>query len=113
LALDANGLLGYNANTMDAALIVKRRIVFGDRDFAEAVVWKVPSPVPPTEHGFKYRLVYVVDGRRVVGFDNERGRGDHRHDGEKVVDYRFESVETLLKDFAEAVERWRAEHGKD
>lgn len=112
LALDANRLLGYDANMMSAVLIIKRRIVFGDRDFAEAVVWKVPSPVPPTEHGFKYRLVYIVDGRRVIGFDNERGRGDHRHDGDQVNEYRFESVDALLNDFAEAIERWRIEHGK-
>lgn len=112
LAFDSNGPLSYNANTMKAELIVKRRIVFGDRNFAEAIVWKVPTPVPPTEHGFKYRLVYIVNGRRVVGFDNERGRGDHRHDGEQVNDYRFESVEALLNDFAGAIERWRSEHGK-
>jgi len=37
----------------------------------------VPTPVPPTTHGFKYRLVYIVNGVRVVGFDNERGKGDH------------------------------------
>jgi len=40
------------------------------------VIWKVPKPVPPTEHGYKYRAVYVVDGVRIVGFDNERGKGE-------------------------------------
>ena len=45
----------------------------------EAVVWKVPNPVEPSQHLFKYRLVYIVGGERVVGFDNERGKDDHCH----------------------------------
>lgn len=96
-----------------ATLIIERRIVFADRDFAEVVVWTVPKPVPPTDHGFKYRLVYVVRGRRVIGFDNERGRGDHRHDGDIVTTYRFQDIDQLLSDFADAIEQWRAGHGKD
>lgn len=74
---------------------------------------KVPEPVPPTKHGFKYRLVYIVVGLRVVGFDNERGDGDHRHDGEKIFEYQFQGIDRLMSDFAEAVEQWRAEHGQD
>lgn len=64
-------------------------------------------------HRFKYRLVYIVDGRRVVGFDNERGKGDHRHDGDVETPYRFESIELLFADFAAAVEQWRKAHGQD
>jgi hypothetical protein len=105
-------LLAYDAN-MKATLVIERRIVFGDRDFAEAVIWRVPEPVPPTHHGFKYRLVYIVDGRRVVGFDNERGRGDHRHHGEQISAYQFRDIDLLMADFAEAIEQWRAEDGQD
>jgi hypothetical protein len=96
---------------MEATLVIERRIIFGDCDFAEVVVWKVP--VPPSEHGFKYRLAYIVRGRRVVGFDSDRGRGDHRHDGDQGGKYRFEGIDRLLDDFAEVAERWRADHGKD
>lgn len=109
--LTPTAVLAYNAN-MNARLIIKRRIIFGDRDFAEVVVWEVPAPVPPSEHRFKYRLVYIVRGQRVIGFDNERGRGNHRHDGEVVTEYQFKDVDQLLNDFAEAVEQWRANHGK-
>lgn len=105
-------MLAYYAN-MKATLVIERRIVFGDRDFAEAVIWKVPDSVPPTKHGFKYRLVYIVDGHRVIGFDNERGRGDHRHNGEKVFEYQFLGIDRLMEDFAIAIERWRAKHGQD
>lgn len=69
----------------------------------EINIWRVPEPVPPCEHAYKYRLVYVVDGRRVVGFDNERGKGDHRHDGDRELLYRFAGVAALLADFWQAV----------
>ena len=48
----------------------------------EIVIWQVPQPVPPSEHPYKYRLVYVIDGKRIVGYDNERGKGDHKHLGD-------------------------------
>lgn len=69
----------------------------------EINIWRVAASVPPCEHGYKYRLVYVVAGRRVVGFDNERGKGDHRHDGDEESAYRFAGVEALLADFWQAV----------
>ncbi|WP_207462713.1 DUF6516 family protein [Azospirillum sp. SYSU D00513] len=97
---------------MKADLVIRRRVVFGSRDFAELVVWKVPEPVPPTTHGFKYRLAYIVEGRRVVGFDNERGKGDHRHLGDGEEPYRFTGVEQLVADFLNAVADWRRDHGK-
>lgn len=53
----------------------------------EMVVWQVPKPVPPSEHPFKYRLVFVRDGQRVVGYDNERGKGDHKYLGERETKY--------------------------
>ena len=86
-----------------AALLLKTRQTHG-AGVVEMVVWRVPSPVPPSEHGFKYRLVYVVDGQRLVGYDNERGKGDHRHLGATEVAYRFVDVATLLADFMADVE---------
>ncbi len=112
LAFDANGVLAYKAN-MNAKLIIRRKVVFGDRDFAEFVVWQVPTPVPPSVHGIKYRLAYIVDGVRVIGFDNERGKGDHRHAGDVEVRYTFETVEKLVSDFNAAIKAWRTAHGKD
>ena len=86
-----------------AALLLKTRQTHGE-GVVEMVVWRVPSPVSPSEHGFKYRLVYVVDGQRLVGYDNERGKGDHRHLGATEVAYRFVDVATLLADFMADVE---------
>ncbi len=65
----------------------------------EMVVWRVPQPVPPSEHPFKYRLVFVRDGERLVGYDNERGKGDHRHLGELESPYVFVDEDQLLNDF--------------
>jgi hypothetical protein len=65
----------------------------------ELVVWRVPEPVPPSEHPFKYRLVFVRDGKRLVGYDNERGKGDHRHLGKTELPYLFVDETRLLEDF--------------
>ena len=64
----------------------------------EIKVWKVPV----TEHtpfGYKYSFVYVAGNERVVGYDNERGKGDHRHLGSKELPYRFTDIAELLRDF--------------
>ena len=93
---------------MAAQLITAIKNINPDGSLLEIVIWKVPKPVPPTEHGYKYRAVYVVDGVRVVGFDNERGKGDHCHIDGKELPYAFKGVDQLLEDFIAAVETRRA-----
>lgn len=68
-------------------------------------VWGVPQPVPPSEHAFKYRLVFVRGGQRLVGYDNERGKGDHKHIGGRETSYRFIDIDTLVSDFLRDVEK--------
>ena len=41
----------------------------------------------------------MVDGRCVLRFDNEAGKGGHYHIGDAEFPYRFESPEQLLSDF--------------
>jgi hypothetical protein len=67
-------------------------------------VWSVPSPVPPSQHAFKYRLVFLRGGQRLVGYDNERGKGDHKHIGGREYRYRFTDIDTLVSDFLGDVE---------
>ena len=93
---------------MAAQLITAIKNINPDGSLLEIVIWKVPKPVPPTEHGYKYRAVYVVDGVRIVGFDNERGKGDHCHIDGKELPYAFKGVDQLLEDFIAAVETRRA-----
>ena len=87
----------------DAELLLRTRNAI-HRGVVEMVVWRVPEPVPPSSHNFKYRLVFLRDGKRVVGYDNERGKGDHRHLRAREVAYRFVDVDTLMQDFLEDVE---------
>ena len=49
----------------------------------------------------------------MIGFENKRGKGDHRHDDGVEAPYHFVGVDRLLDDFIEAVEAWRRDHGKD
>ena len=93
---------------MAAQRITAIKNISPDGSILEIVIWKVPKPVPSTEHGYKYRAVYVVNGVRVVGFDHERGKGDHCHMDGKELPYAFASVDQLLEDFIAAVETRRA-----
>ena len=65
----------------------------------EMVIWQLPEPTAERPHGLKYRLVYAVGDARVVGYDNETGKGDHRHLGERELPYLFVDVNTLVADF--------------
>jgi hypothetical protein len=47
--------------------------------------------------------VYAVNGTRVVGFDNERGKGDHCHLDGRELPYVFSTVDRLIDDFIAAV----------
>lgn len=84
---------------MEAELLLHQRIDYDDGSIVELVIWRVPVPVPPTRHGLKYSLFYGRRGIREVGYDNERGKGDHRHFRGSESPYIFESVEQLMHDF--------------
>ena len=88
---------------MQAELITKLKDITPEGGVIELVVWKVPVPVPPAGYGYKYRAVYALNGVRVVGFDNERGKGDHCHLDGAELPYTFVSVEQLVEDFIAAV----------
>jgi hypothetical protein len=78
-----------------------------DGAIMEMKIWCVPRPVPPTSHGLKYSLFYGYPGRRLVGYDNERAKGDHRHLDDRKLPYTFVSVEQLVADFFADVRRIR------
>ena len=80
-------------------------------DIIQVAVWRLPNPLPGSSHSFKYRLHYqTADGSDVIRYDNERGKGDHRHIEGKEAPYRFETVKKLVLDFYEAV-RWTRKSG--
>ena len=94
---------------MKASLITRFKNITPEGDVIELVVWKVAVPVPPTAHGYKYRAVFMRNGLRLVGFDNERGKGDHCHLDGQELPYAFVSVEQLVEDFIAAVAARRAQ----
>ena len=92
---------------MKDRLIHRFKNITPEGDIIEAVIWKVPNPVKPSEHSYKYRMVYIVKGNRVVGFDNERGKGDHCHLDGIERNYGFTTVEQLMADFIAEIEKRR------
>jgi hypothetical protein len=84
---------------MKAELIFHQRIDYDDGAIVEMVLWRVASPVPPSTHSLKYSLFYGRPGLREVGYDNERGKGDHRHFQGVETAYVFSTVEQLMLDF--------------
>jgi len=80
-----------------------------DGAVVELKIWQVPEPVRGSTHRLKYRLYYGRDGVRIVGYDNEAGKGDHRHIDGREESYRFASMKQLMTDFLADVRRARGE----
>lgn len=89
-------------------LLLRERHVLAENSFAEMVIWQLSRPSSGSSHRFKYRLAFVVDEVCVLRFDNEAGKGDHKHIGELEASYAFVSLVRLISDFWDEVGRWRA-----
>jgi hypothetical protein len=92
---------------MTARLLLRERRIIAEDRFAEVVIWHVPRPVHGSDHDYKYSLAFVVNGVCVLRFDNEAGKGNHKHLGEIEVAYDFTTLPQLVTDFWDAVETWR------
>ena len=68
-----------------------------------------PVPAPGSKHRLKYSLFYGWPGRRLVGYDNERGKGGHRHVQGKEETYGFSTPEQLIEDLPADVRHARGE----
>ncbi len=93
---------------MNAELMIKERIVLSKDTFAEIVVWFVSPALHGSTHGFKYRLVLVINNKCVLRYDNETNKGDHKHIEDCEQSYTFTTIEDLLSDFWVDVDNWRA-----
>ncbi|MDN5872555.1 MAG: DUF6516 family protein [Nitrococcus sp.] len=90
---------------MKARLVFHKKEVLAGGAIVEMVIWHLPHPDPERPHGLKYRLYYGRGGERLVGYDNERGKGDHKHVLFRESPYRFVSIEELVADFLADVRR--------
>ena len=88
-----------------ATLVVRHRITYGEELFSEVVVWVVPEPIAGCTHAYKYRLALVAHGECVLRYDNEAGKGDHRHAGSGEGKYRFSTLDKLFADFERDIRR--------
>jgi hypothetical protein len=95
---------------MTAKLLVRRRVEMGESAFAEIVVWELPAPLRGSAHSFKYRLAFVSREICVLRYDNEAGKGDHRHINGYEFAYVFVSPKQLAADFFDDIQRYQREH---
>lgn len=91
---------------MPATLIRRDKVHRPDGLVIEVVIWAVQPPVPGSGHGFKYRLYAGRGGSTLLRYDNEAGKGDHKHVGadELEVPTTFVSMGQTLRDFLREVD---------
>ena len=92
---------------MSARQIARAKEIRDDGSIVEIVIWELNSPLRPCEHHFKYRLFFGTAGECRIRYDNELGKGDHRHIGAHEEKYVFSTVDALLVDFERDVRNWR------
>jgi len=90
-----------------AQLLYRQKSVLSDGAILEMVIWQLSAPVEGSRHSYKYRLYYGRSGKRIVGYDNERPKGDHRHIDGVEASYAFTTVENLVRDFMSDVQARR------
>ena len=85
---------------MKAKLIFKEKNQFEDGSILELVLWELPTKTKDRPHGYKYRMYFGdSEGNCLVRYDNESGKGDHKHIENKEFPYQFVDKDTLIKDF--------------
>jgi hypothetical protein len=84
---------------VSAVLIENLKLTLEDGAIVQIKIWKLDAPTAERPHGLKYSLFYGRPGERIVGYDNELGKGDHRHYRAREERYLFVSFERLLTDF--------------
>ena len=95
---------------MKATKLIHRKRPQAENAFYEFIIWRVSESVPGSDHNFKYRLAYVVNNECVLRYYNESGKGDHRHFGDIQSAYLFTTLEQLIADFRNDIERWHHEN---
>ena len=81
-----------------AKLLIHHKRLFADGTLSELTLWEVPKSVSGSRHHFKYSLFYGRPGKRMVGYDNKAGKGDHRHYGAVQPPYVFTNSAQLISD---------------
>ena len=97
---------------MGARLVYHIKEYMADGSIEEIKIWQVP-PTEDKPYGLKYSFVYIVEGKRAVGYDNFERKGDHRHYQGKEYPYTFKSLGKLWKDFKEDIQQYKESRVKE
>lgn len=92
-----------------ATLLLHRERRYDGGAILELKLWQVPDAVPGSAHLFKYSLFYGSGGRRLIAYDNEAGKGDHRHCRDKQEAHAFTTFRQMLADFLVDVRQLRGD----
>jgi uncharacterized protein YwbE len=92
-----------------AVLLYHDKADWPDGSIVEMTIWRLPTVSKERPHGLKYSLFYGRPDQRIIGYDNESGKGDHRHYGDVEQGYRFTDVEILIADFIADVRKERGD----
>ena len=97
---------------MKAKLLMREKHIMEDGSILELVLWQLPKKEKDRSHAYKYRLYYGDSkGNNLVRYDNESGKGDHKHIGNKELPYEFINQDTLIKDFQKDIKRCSSKRG--
>ncbi|MEK7846052.1 MAG: DUF6516 family protein [Nitrospinota bacterium] len=91
---------------MAVDLLFYRKNIEPKGDIIEMKIWQVPHS-KDKPHGLKYSLVYIREGKRILGYDNAEGKGGHKHYWNNEYPYKFNGIDVLIEDFYRDVERVR------
>eukprot|EP01037_Dinobryon_pediforme_P017863 gene17863-18092_t len=93
----------------DAVLLFRNKRYYDDGGIVELKIWRVKTSVPGSQQDLKYSLFYGREGERLVGYNNEAGKVDHRHYGDQEEAYTFSNVDQLVADvFADDLDAFRS-----
>ena len=96
---------------MKARLILDTKTILADGRIIQRKIWTLPQTTEGRPHAMKYRLYCGKSGKTIVRYDNETGKGDHRHAGQEEAEsvYVFVSLVQLLIDFDTDIEKLSGE----
>lgn len=97
---------------MKAKLLCREKNQLEDGSILELVLWELPVKTKERPHAYKYRLYFGDSkGNCLVRYDNESGKGDHKHIKNKEIAYQFVDRDTLFEDFYRDVLQCRESEG--
>ena len=78
-----------------------------ENEIIEVKAWKVPKSTEYPE-GINYRMAFIRDRKRILGYDNNAFEGHHRHLSGEKSPIPFTSLEELFAQFIKEIRKIRA-----